>query len=78
MLVLSRKLGESVVIGTDVELKIVEVKGNRVRIAISAPEDCRILRSELLAQGPVPAHDGARERTFEIELPAGSELISHS
>lgn len=47
MLVLSRKLGEKVVIGNDITLTVVEVNGNRVRLAFDAPDDVRILRAEL-------------------------------
>ena len=37
MLVLSRKLGETVCIGSEITLSVVEVKGNRVKIGIEAP-----------------------------------------
>jgi carbon storage regulator len=47
MLVLSRKPGEKVVIGNGITLTAVEVKGNRVRLAIDAPDQVRILRAEL-------------------------------
>ena len=52
MLVVSRKQGEEVVIGGDVRVKVVEVSGNRVRLAFCAPRDILIRRSELC---PVPA-----------------------
>ncbi len=47
MLVLSRKIGEKVVIGNNITVTVVETKGNRVRLGISAPDDVRILREEL-------------------------------
>ena len=47
MLVLSRKPGERVVIGDDVTITVVAVKGSVVRLAVQAPDDVRILRSEL-------------------------------
>lgn len=47
MLILSRKLGESLFINEDIEIKIVEVLGEKVKIGISAPREVRILRSEL-------------------------------
>ena len=47
MLVLSRKPGEKIVIDNDITITVVEVKGNRVRVAIDAPDHVRILRSEL-------------------------------
>jgi carbon storage regulator len=47
MLVLSRKPGETVVIGGGIKVTVVEVKGNRVRLAVEAPDQVRILRAEL-------------------------------
>lgn len=47
MLVLSRKNGEAVRIGKDIEIVIVYTKGGRVGLGIKAPRDLRVLRSEL-------------------------------
>jgi carbon storage regulator CsrA len=47
MLALSRKPGEKVVIGTGITLTVVKVRGKLVRLAFDAPEEVRILRSEL-------------------------------
>ncbi len=47
MLVLSRKPGEKVVIGNGITLTVVQVKGDRVRLAFAAPDQVRILRGEL-------------------------------
>jgi carbon storage regulator len=47
MLVLSRKPGEKVFIGDKITITIVEVKGNRVRVGIDAPDSVPILRAEL-------------------------------
>ncbi len=47
MLVLARKLGEKVVIGGNITLTVVEVRGNQVRLAFDAPPQVRILRDEL-------------------------------
>ena len=48
MLVLTRKPGEKVVIGNGITLTVVEVGGNRVRLAFDAPDQVHILRSELV------------------------------
>ncbi len=50
MLVLSRKAGEVLSIGTDITIEVVAVEGDRVRLGISAPRDTRIFRKELLEQ----------------------------
>ncbi|MBI4849271.1 MAG: carbon storage regulator CsrA [Nitrospirae bacterium] len=47
MLVLTRKSGESINIGDDITLTIVEIKGNSVRLGINAPAKLRIYRKEL-------------------------------
>ncbi len=47
MLVLSRKPDQSIRIGENIEVRIVQVQGNRVKLGITAPDDCRILRGEL-------------------------------
>jgi carbon storage regulator len=48
MLVLSRKPGQSILIGDNIEVKIIEVQGDQVRIGINAPRDVYILRKELM------------------------------
>lgn len=48
MLVLSRRKGESIKIGNDITIEVTRVEGNRVKLAVSAPLDVRILRTELL------------------------------
>jgi len=50
MLVLSRRQGESVVIGDDVVVTVLEVRGDVVRIGVDAPRHVQVRREELLAQ----------------------------
>lgn len=47
MLVLSRKAGEAIVIGENIEISILEVRGDVVSIGIEAPRDVRVWRKEL-------------------------------
>lgn len=47
MLVLTRKMGEVVTIGDQIRIKVVEMKGNQVRLGIEAPGDVRIYREEI-------------------------------
>ncbi len=47
MLVLTRKKGESIKIGDDIEIFITDIKGDKVRLGISAPPDKKITRTEL-------------------------------
>lgn len=50
MLALTRRIGESIVIGNDVEVTILDVKGEQVRIGIQAPKDVSIHRKEIYLQ----------------------------
>ena len=50
MLALSRKPGESVVIGNNIEITILEVKGEQIKVGIKAPKDIAIYRKELFEQ----------------------------
>ena len=47
MLVLTRKLGESIIIGENIKVKIVSIKKNSVKIAIEAPEFVTVHREEI-------------------------------
>jgi carbon storage regulator CsrA len=47
MLVLSRKSGEEIVIGTTIRLRVVAICGNRVRLGITAPPELSIRREKL-------------------------------
>ncbi|KSV60611.1 carbon storage regulator CsrA [Acetivibrio ethanolgignens] len=50
MLALSRKLNESIVVGNDIEITILEVKGEQVKIGINAPKSVPVYRKELYTQ----------------------------
>lgn len=60
MLVLTRRVGESIRIGADIVVHIVNVEGNQIRIGVEAPKEVRILRSELSSSGD-SASDARRE-----------------
>jgi len=47
MLVLTRKQGEGIVIGDDIVIKVIEMKGGNIRIGIEAPHDKKIYRQEI-------------------------------
>jgi carbon storage regulator len=47
MLVLTRRLGESITIGDNVKIIVVEIDGNQVKLGIEAPREIEIYREEL-------------------------------
>lgn len=67
MLILQRKPGESLVIGEDITVSVVSIEGGRVRLAISAPAEVSILRSELL-DAKLVNQDSAVEESAPAEL----------
>ena len=50
MLVLTRKIHQSIVIGDDVEVVVLEVRGEQVRLGIRAPKDVAVHRKEIYEQ----------------------------
>jgi carbon storage regulator len=65
MLVLSRKNGESIRIGEEIEITVVGIEGNRIRLGIQAPQDVRVLRAELCVH---QSQDWAAEEAGMIRL----------
>jgi carbon storage regulator len=49
MLVLSRRVGESLVIGDDITVTVIEVRGDTVRLGVDAPRHVRVHRAEVIA-----------------------------
>ncbi|MEE3235476.1 MAG: carbon storage regulator CsrA [Candidatus Latescibacterota bacterium] len=47
MLVLTRKSGESIVIGSDIRLTVLEIQGRQIRLGIEAPSDVAVHRGEV-------------------------------
>ena len=58
-LVLSRKVGEEIVVDDDTIVTVVAVKGSRVRLGFDAPRHKRVLRRELIVEAPQPTGDPA-------------------
>lgn len=63
MLVLTRNVGEKIIIADNIRITIVSIKGGKVRVGIDAPDDVRVdreeihqRRAELLAEPVLTAH----------------------
>jgi carbon storage regulator len=69
MLVLSRRLNETIVIGDNIRVTLVGIGGHQVRLGIEAPGDIKVVREELLlrggraAEGQSPSPVGDRAAT---------------
>lgn len=50
MLVLSRKKGQSIMIGHDIEISVIDVQGEQIRLGINAPRDVTIHRKEVFEE----------------------------
>ncbi|MBR4145386.1 MAG: carbon storage regulator CsrA [Lachnospiraceae bacterium] len=50
MLALSRKVNESIMLGNDIEVTVLEIKGDQVKIGIKAPKNVTIFRKEIYVQ----------------------------
>ena len=86
MLILSRKTDEGIVIADNICISVLEIRGHRVRLGISAPDHVRIQRGELRRKrvrpemhvgcdGVVPAaHDGDSQ---DAEIVSGKLILNH-
>ncbi|AOA71997.1 MAG: carbon storage regulator [Stenotrophomonas rhizophila] len=62
MLILTRRVGETLMIGNDVSVTVLGVKGNQVRIGITAPKDVAVHREEIyqrIQRGDEPNASGS-------------------
>jgi len=50
MLVLTRRVNERIVIGDDITVTVLEVRGDQVRLGIEAPRDVKVFREEVLGR----------------------------
>ena len=58
MLVLSRKLSQQIMIGSDITITVVKIEGNHIRLGIEAPRGVSILRDELVDRAGVSLSEG--------------------
>ena len=71
MLVLTRKKNESIMIGHDIEVVVLGIDGDRVRIGIEAPKDVTILRKEVYID-VADTNKEAISSTIPTNLPLGN------
>ncbi|MCG7384096.1 carbon storage regulator CsrA [Paenibacillus sp. ACRRY] len=66
MLVLKRRIGESILIGNDIEIQILGVDGDQVKIGFNAPKDIQILRKELYEE-VVAENQAAKDQNNHLQ-----------
>jgi carbon storage regulator len=74
MLALTRKAGQSIVIGDLIEIIIVEVKGDQVRLGIKAPKDISIHRQEIYEE--IQRENRAAANSARLPLDGVQEILS--
>jgi carbon storage regulator len=77
MLVLSRRVNESIQIGTDIEIMVIDVRGDVVRLGINAPQSTQIWRKELwdiIVKENRSASETTRTKTPQLPLSTFSKL----
>ena len=69
MLALTRKKGESIVINNNIEISVLEIRGDQIKIGVSAPKDVPIYRKEVYLQ--------IQEETIESMKVDGLEALQN-
>lgn len=74
MLVLARKIGQSIVINDNIEVLVIEVRGDQVRLGIDAPRTIPVHRKELLEQIRAENVQAASEADLDVVSRAVNKL----
>jgi carbon storage regulator len=67
MLILSRKVDEKIMIGDDITVSIIEIKGDQIRLGVDAPRNVKVFRQEVLAD--IKAENKAASESLSTTLP---------
>ena len=67
MLILTRRVGETVMIGNDVTVTVLGVKGNQVRVGVNAPKEIAVHREEIYERIKREAQGGGSVRAVGLD-----------
>lgn len=73
MLILARRINESIVIGDDVRVSVIDIKGDQIKLGIEAPRDVKVYRQEVYEAIQEENREAARSaaaRTASTPLPS--------
>jgi carbon storage regulator len=71
MLIISRKTGQSILIGDEIEVTVTAVRGDQIRLAISAPRSVTVLRKEVVEQVTAGNNDAVTAAGGVLDLLGG-------
>lgn len=75
MLVLTRRLNQSIKIGDDIEITVIEVRGDQVRLGVSAPRDVSVHRKEVYLQIQQENQAASQSSTESVSLDALTQAM---
>ena len=75
MLVLTRKLGEGIIIGDDITITVVEMKGGNVRIGIEAPRNMKVHRQEVYDRIVQENREAARWNMTDLDTISDNLIV---
>jgi len=67
MLILTRKVGESLMINDDIEIVVTELSGDKVKIGVIAPQNFRVLRKELYQTMEINKESASGQSAADIQ-----------
>ncbi len=68
MLVLSRKINQSIVIGDDIEIMLVDIRGDQIKLGINAPKTVKIFRKEVYEEVENQNREAAKSTIEELNI----------
>lgn len=72
MLILTRRIGESIIIGDDITLTVLGVKGNQVRIGVNAPKSVSVHREEIYRRIQQEQTGDSKEEPVQVRVEPNS------